>query len=396
MRPRRSRLAGAGLAAAALLALAACSSASSSSSPAPAAAGTAPASAAATASASAAGTTSSAVAAAVAAVKTASTMPTSIPETQSLPSAPPKGKTVLFLQCEEVQCSYEGDGLKAAAAAIGWTVKVLNFQAANPATLVSALQTGLQYHPVAAFFSGVPQEAWQSEQKPYAAAGAVIVDNYLAATPSGEGVLAGRGYASENEQMGTVLAQQQIANSGGAPAASLIVSVPTYTVFDPMVTAYKAEIAKDCPSCSVTEDDFTLPQMLGGQLVPAVVSAAKRIPNLKYIVSVNGAFTDTLPGALKAAGLAGKYQVISGQGVSTDQQNVLAGSQLATASGPFILGGWQDMDMAIRFAMHLAPSPGDNVVPWVLLDKSNIGTPSDSYDVPTNYPSLFEKLWHVG
>jgi hypothetical protein len=397
MKPRRSRLAGVGLAAAALLALAACSSASSSSASAPAAAaGTTSASAAASASASAAGTASSAVAAAEAAVKSASTMPTSIPETQSLPSAPPKGKTVLFLQCEEVQCSYEGNGLKAAAAAIGWTVKVLNFQAANPATLVSALQTGLQYHPVAAFFSGVPQEAWQSEQKPYAAAGAVIVDNYLAATPSGEGVLAGRGYASENEQMGTVLAQQQIANSGGAPAASLIVSVPTYTVFDPMVTAYKAEIAKDCPSCSVTEDDFTLPQMLGGQLVPAVVSAAKRIPNLKYIVSVNGAFTDTLPGALKAAGLAGKYQVISGQGVSTDQQNVLAGSQLTTASGPFILGGWQDMDMAIRFAMHLAPAPGDNVVPWVLLNKSNIGTPSDSYDVPTDYPSLFEKLWHVG
>jgi ribose transport system substrate-binding protein len=395
MKPRRSRLAGAGLAAAALLALAACSSASSSSASAPAA-GPTSASAAATASASAAGTTTSAVAAAEAAVKTASTMPTSIPETQSLPSAPPKGKTVLFLQCEEVQCSYEGDGLKAAAAAIGWTLKVLNFQAANPATLVSALQTGLQYHPVAAFFSGVPQEAWQSEQKPYAAAGAVIVDNYLAATPSGEGVLAGRGYASENQRMGTVLAQQQIANSGGAPAASLIVSVPTYTVFDPMVTAYKAEIAKDCPSCSVTEDDFTLPQMLGGQLVPAVVSAAKRIPNLKYIVSVNGAFTDALPEALKAAGLAGKYQVISGQGVSTDQQNVLAGSQLATVSGPFVLGGWQDMDMAIRAAMHLAPSPGDNVVPWVLLNKSNLGTPSDSYDMPADYPSLFEKLWHVG
>jgi hypothetical protein len=399
MRRSRTRLAGAGLAAAALLTLAACSSASSSSSSAPAsapAAGTASASAAATASASAAGTSSSVVAAAEAAVKSASTMPTSIPETQTLPSAPPKGKTVLFLQCEEVQCGYEGDGLKAAAAAIGWTVKVLNFQAANPATLVSALQSGLQYHPVAAFFSGVPQEAWQSEQKPYAAAGAFIVDNYLAATPSGAGVMAGRGYASENEDMGKVLADQQIANSGGAPAASLIVSVPTYTVFDPMVTAYKAEIAKDCPSCSVTEDDFTLPQMLGGQLVPAVVSAAKRISNLKYIVSVNGAFTDTLPEALKAAGLSGKYQVISGQGVSTDQQNVLQGSQLATVSGPFILGGWQDMDMAIRAVMHLPPSPGDTVVPWVLLNKSNIGTPSDSYDVPTDYPSLFEKLWHVG
>ena len=120
------------------------------------------------------------------------------------------------------------------------------------------------------------------------------------------------------------------------------------------------EIAKACPGCQVT-DDFTLPQMLGRNLVPAVVSAAKRIGGLKYIISVNGAFTDTLPEALKAAGLRG--------------------NQLATVSGPFILGGWQTMDMAVRSVMKLPPSPGDNVVPWVLLKKSNIGTPSDSYDV---------------
>jgi hypothetical protein len=391
-------LAGAGLAAA-LLALAACSSAaSSSSSPtAPAATtGASSASGTATAGTDATGVSASALTAAQAAVKSASTIPTGIPETQQLPSAPPKGKTVLFLQCEEVQCGYEGTGLKAAAAAIGWNVKTLNFQAANPATLVSALQTGLQYHPVAAFFTGVPQEAWQSEQKAYAAAGAILVDDYNATAPSGVGVEAGRGYGNESVAIGTTIADEQIVNSGGAAAASLVVSVPTYTVFDPMVTAYKAQIAKECPSCSVTEDDFTLPQMLGGDLVPAVVSAAKRISNLKYIVSVDGAFTDTLPGALKAAGLAGKYQIINGGGIATDQQYVLSGTELSTVSNPLTLGGWQDMDMAIRFAMHLPPSPGDNVVPWVLLNKSNIGTPSDSYDVPTDYPSLFEKLWDVG
>jgi len=41
--------------------------------------------------------------------------------TQALPSAPPKGKTVLFLQCEEAQCAQEGQGMQAAAATIGWT-----------------------------------------------------------------------------------------------------------------------------------------------------------------------------------------------------------------------------------------------------------------------------------
>jgi hypothetical protein len=316
--------------------------------------------------------------------------------TQPLPSAPPKGKTVLFLQCEQGACGLEGQGLQAAAKAIGWTVKVLNFQAANPATLVAALQAGLQYHPVAAFFSGVPQSGWQSMQKPYAAIGAVIIDNFNDVAPSGIGVLAGRGYALSNGPIGTVLAEEQIADSGGAPAKSLIVSVPSYPVFVPLAQAYKTEITKDCTACQVTEVDVTISQMLADQLVPAVVSAAKRISGLQYIVSVNGQFTDQLPQALQAAGLAGKYKIITGTGVAADQQNVLNGTQLATVSSPWVLGGWQDMDEAIRWVMHLPIPSGDNVVPWVLLTKSNIGTPENSYDKPANYAQQFEQLWHVG
>ena len=49
-----------------------------------------------------------------------------------------------------------------------------------------------------------------------------------------------------------------------------------------------------------------------------------------------------------------------------------------------------------RSVMHLPASPGDGVVPWMLLTKANIGTPNDSYDEPADYPALFEKLWHVG
>jgi hypothetical protein len=398
--PRRRRAAGLSLAAAALLTVAACSSSasSSSSSAAPASTGAASTGAASAAATSSSGASppSSAVAAAEAAVTAAETMPTAIPVTQALSSAPPKGKTVLFMQCEEVECSYEGTGMKAAVAAIGWNVKVLNYQAANPATLVAALQTGLQYHPVAAFFSGVPQEAWASEQKAYAAAGAYLVDTFLPAVPTGAAIAPGRAYEADMTALGTVLADEQIADSGGAPADSLLVNVPTYPVFGPLVTAYDAVIAKDCPTCQVTDVNVTLPQMLAGGLNQAVVSAAKRDSGVKYIVSTNGSFTDTLPEALKAAGLAGQIKLLSGQGVSLDQQNVLNGSQLATVSSPLTLSGWQDVDIAIRLVLHRPIPAGDGVVPWVLLTKSNIGTPSDSYDRPIDYPAQFEKLWDVG
>lgn len=387
---------GAAILAVGVVALAACSSASGSSASGSSASSSSASSSGGSAVGASGGATPADVAAAKQSIQTASAFPTSIPVTQPLPSAPPKGKTILFLQCEQAACGLEGQGLQAAATAIGWNVKVLNFQAANPATLVTALKTGLQYHPVAAFFSGVPQEAWQSMQKPYAAIGAVIVDNFLNAAPTGAGVLAGRGYAAANGPIGTILADEQIADSGGAPAKSLIVSVPAYPVFVPLAAGYKTEIAKDCTGCQVTEVDVTISQMLADQLVPAVVSAAKRISGLQYIVSVNSQFVDQLPQALKAAGLAGKFKIIGGTGAAADQQNVLNGTQLATVSSPWVLGGWQDMDEAIRWAMHLPIPSGDNATPWVLLIKSNIGTPNNSYDEPTNYAQQFKQLWHVG
>ena len=383
---RYRRMYGAALAVA-VAALAACSSASGSGAPASSASGT---------TVTQAGSASPSVTAADQAVTAASTFPATIPVTTPLPSAPPKGKTVLFMQCEEVECTFEGTGMKAAAAALGWNYKVLNYQAANPATLVTALMTGLQYHPVAAFFSGVPQEAWQGVQKAYKAAGAVLVDNFLDAVPTGTAVVPGRAYQSDMTSLGTVLADEQIADSGGAAANSLIVNVPTYDVFGPLVTAYKAVLAKDCPACQSTEVNVTLPQMLAGGLNAAVVSAAKRDSGVKYIVSTNGSFTDQLPQALKAAGLGGELKLISGQGVALDQQNVLDGTQLATVSSPLTLSGWQDVDMAVRLVMHLPIPAGDQEVPWVLLTKSNIGTPENSFDRPADYATQFENLWHVG
>ena len=74
---------------------------------------------------------------------------------------------------------------------------------------------------------------------------------------------------------------------------------------------------------------------------------------------------------------------------------MLNGTQLATTSSPFMLGGWQDMDEAVRWVMHVPIPSGDHVVPWMLLTKANIGTPQNSFDKPTDYAQQFEQLWHV-
>ena len=380
-----NRVTAAAVAAATVLALAACSSSHKTTS------GNTPTGATGSSSPS-----SAAVAAAEAAIQSATTFSSTIPVTDALPSKPPTGKTVVYLQCEQEECGHEGDGMKAATQAIGWNLKVLNFQAANPATLVAALNTALQYNPVGVFFSGVPQAVWQSVEPAYAKAHAFITENFDGSTPTGTAVEAGRGYASDSTHIGTLLADEQISDSQGAPANSLLVNVPDYPVFVPTGQAYHSTIAAACPSCQITDVNITLQQMLGGALIPAVVSAAKRASNIKYIVSVNGAFTAALPQALSAAGLSGKFKIISGQGIAADQQNVLNGSQLATVNSPLTMGGWQDVDMAVRVSMGLPIPAGDHIVPIAVLTKSNIGTPQESYDIPSDYASQFEKLWNVG
>jgi hypothetical protein len=106
------------------------------------------------------------VAQAKANVAAAETFPTTIPVTDPLPSKPPTGKTIVFLQCEEQSCPLEGQGLQAAARAVGWNVKIFNFQAVNPATLVTALMTALQYHPVATVFSVFRETSGRSSSPP--------------------------------------------------------------------------------------------------------------------------------------------------------------------------------------------------------------------------------------
>jgi ribose transport system substrate-binding protein len=111
---------------------------------------------------------------------------------------------------------------------------------------------------------------------------------------------------------------------------------------------------------------------------------------------VNGSFVGGLPSALKAAGLEGKYKIVSGKGNSLDQQHVLDGRQLATVNSSFFLAGWQDLDEAIRYSMGLPVPEGDHRVKPLLLTMANIGTPQDSYDRPTDYAAQFKKLWNVG
>ena len=169
-------------------------------------------------------------------------VPTTIAVNTPLKNTPPKGKTVVFLQCDESQCDYQGDGIKAAAAAIGWTEKTVDWQETNPATFVAAANTALQYHPVAVFFSGEPYAVWSSVVPAYEAAGAIIIPSAEAQQPHNKAVpadLAGLAFsASEAKELANY-----VAVSSNGKANILFVTVPAFPPFPPLQKDFQSDLA---------------------------------------------------------------------------------------------------------------------------------------------------------
>lgn len=335
------------------------------------------------------------VAAAQAAVQAATQKPTQIPVTDPLTSKPEPGKTLVYLQCEVAQCVLQGRGIQAAANALGFKYKVVNFQAANPATLITALKTSLNYKPLAVYFSGVPYDAWKNMIPAYRAAHAYIIPASVPNVPLDDTVIASMAAETLYTASGKLLADEVIAASNG-DAKIMFVTVPTYPIYTPLKQGFQDEIAKNCAKCDVNVFEATLPQVTSNQLVPALVSELKRNPDIKYIASVNGVFIATLPTSLKSAGIdPTSYKIMTHSGVSDVQQLVKNGTFYSTTAFGYQYEGWLGVDAALRASQGLPVGKEHALLPLPLLTKDTVGTPSDSYDLPADYQDQFKKLWKL-
>jgi ribose transport system substrate-binding protein len=105
------------------------------------------------------GSENSQVAQAQAIVQKYLSAPTQIPQTVSLPHVPPKGKTIIMLGNSEPTVVQGIAAVRAAAAALGWTFKDINYDYTNLATLQTAAMNALAFHPAGVVVTGVGESA---------------------------------------------------------------------------------------------------------------------------------------------------------------------------------------------------------------------------------------------
>lgn len=341
-------------------------------------------------------TTAAQIAAAQKVVNAALKAPTVIGQHVPLKTTPPKGKTIVFIYGGEEQAQTEDQALAKAASAVGWTLKSIPFNTANPATLIAGMNQALQYKPVAVAFTGVPYALWASEVPIFKKAGVILIPAELGPITISPTVPAEVGGPKDIYATGVVIGNWFIADSKGTGKA-LLFNVPQAAILNSFTEGFTSVVKKGCPGCTITNLNVTIADAEGGQSNALVVSALQKDPSANYFITSYGPFIDGLPSALDAAGLGSKLKIA---GESADVQNeadVKSGTETAFEGFATSPSAWVIMDIALRSieGMPMINSV-DGGLPTQLLVKGNIGAPSDSYNLPANYVQQFEKAWKVG
>jgi ribose transport system substrate-binding protein len=322
--------------------------------------------------------------------------PTKIPLTTPLKKAPPKGKTFVYLQCEQTQCNEAGQALAKAVAAIGWNFKTIDYNDTEPSTVTAAFSNALLDKPAGVAIAGTPQVLWQSAEAGYKAAGVPISAIFIGPATLGFPVIANIGNGADNIDFGKTLADYFIVDSGGKGHV-LLANVPVYASLNDVVKGFSQEVAARCPSCSITNLNVSAAELGNGEMDPDVVAALQKDHSIGYVMATDGVFVDELPGALAGAGLS-SIKVLAQGGDAQNIADIKAGKVSAISALSASYAAWLSVDATLRHIEGMSmPSNGDDGgVPMQLLTKGSIGTVTGAYKLPATFPQQFEKLWHVG
>lgn len=366
------------------------SATSSSGSPTSASSGS-PASASTESSASAP-TGADAAAAAVATTKTYTDKPSPFPVSAPLPKPFPVGKKFGYLQCAAPVCAQLAPLMEAGVKALGGTFLVVK-GGASTQQLQSAFSSLLAQKPDALLLPGIEPDSVAPQLAQAKAAGIPMTST---------GIMDIKKYGIDASAFGQPLAvlvgrlqaDWVVANKSDR-ANTVFYTTPELDFFGPEEVAYRAELTKVCPGCSVRT--VKVPISTYSSTAPAlIVSDLQSHP--KTTIAVFGANDPTtgLVAAMKAAGLKTPY--IGFGPTPSNLTDIKNGDQVAGLGLDYPAIAWTMVDEAARL-IEKAPLSGaesQSLVPVQWLTSSNLhGDIAQGWTGYPDYAARFKKLWNV-
>jgi ribose transport system substrate-binding protein len=263
----------------------------------------------------------------------------------------PEPKKFAWLECELESCPYITVGVQAATEALGWEMIKIASESANPGpAFQQAIDAGADY--IAS--SGEARSLYEEQAQAAADQGIKILSCFDTEPPGGDetNIYTQCGDTSFVEKTGPLMANWAIVDSDGA-ANVLIVSIPDFPVLKAETDAYIAELEKNCPDCSHTELDITIPQLTGGEVPAAVASQLQANPDINYVFFSFGSLPAGVTAALDGAGLLDQVTVYGQDFSAFGLEEIVAGTMGAWSADPKAYAGWLMVDAAARLSLGM-------------------------------------------
>jgi ribose transport system substrate-binding protein len=314
-------------------------------------------------------------------------VPTSINLPQ-LTQAPPKGKTIVWLQVNNETNNVIGEGLKAGAQLLGWHVTTIQFTP-TPQSIVTSTQQAVNDNPDAIFAFGISESQISGQLSQMKSKHIAFIEGASPDLP-GNGVIANTQGGPEVGAQNSLEADY-ILSKLGSKADIVNFNIPAYPILILAAQAFNAEVKKLCATCNVETINFdgsavgtTLPQM--------VVSTLRANPSINAVVLP---FGDASSGVSPAIAAANLHVLIVGD--TPSEPNLVAlqkGEESAWVAEENKVSGYQLDDAYARYLTGGNPALTGPATPLQLMVQSNVGNPPTVQE-PPNLNGIFSNIWKV-
>jgi ribose transport system substrate-binding protein len=313
--------------------------------------------------------------------------PTSGPTAQA-------GKTIVYVaqSMQNPGVAGVGEGLKDAAAAIGWNYKAIDGQG-TPDGILNAFNQALTLKPDGIVIGGFDPNTTSAQVKTANESNIPLVGWQALATPGPSTTpLLFSNVTTKVEDVAKISADYIIAKSGGT--AGVVIFTDSSI---PFAEGKSQMIKKELQTCSSVKvlDYHNLPLKDVANRMPTETNSLldKLAKTWTYSVAINDVYFENATAAFRQAGLTSDtapVNVGAGDGDASALQRIRTGDfQAATVPSPLHSEGWQIVDELNR---AMAGQKASGYVPQIHVSTKDNSSAANTWD-PTGYAEAYKKIW---
>lgn len=313
-----------------------------------------------------------------------------------LTSKPEEGKLLYSIRYNIAEAASIDGPFEKATEALGWTVKVLAVDVADPQSQANAMEQAIA---AGADFISVSSGSAESIGPGLDAAKEAGIPVFLGAGTTDPGGEKNGIYGNVNAEFlgdGSLrLLDEAIVDSGGK-ANVLMLSTPDYPIVATAAETAERGFAENCPECSLQSEGVSGQDLASGAGSGIAVAAIRKNPDIKYILTQLSGLAIGLPEALKAAGLDDVKLLITNPDAS-QVPSLRDGVFLAGAMYPQSALPWAEVDQMARYSLGMDVEQDSHaLIPYPVWRSEDVPSDATNYAGAEGFEDGFRELWHVG